>query len=60
MTAEPWFVRYERDVRGAPGRPWPTKPRVLPTFIPDPLERRRTLLKQVASVLRALAGRWRR
>lgn len=30
-----------------------------PTFIPDPLERR-TLLKVLASVLRALAGRWKR
>lgn len=30
------------------------------TFIPDPLEQRRSLLKLVASILRGLAGRWRR
>ncbi len=28
--AEPWFTKYERDVRGVPGLPWPTKPRTAP------------------------------
>ncbi len=31
----PWYEVYERDVNGAPGVPWPTKPR-RPLVIPPP------------------------
>ncbi|QIS00975.1 hypothetical protein F5X71_00305 [Nocardia brasiliensis] len=34
-----WFETYERDVLGAPGVPWPTKPRTAPSPEPPaPLE----------------------
>ncbi|WP_433577583.1 hypothetical protein [Nocardia brasiliensis] len=27
---EHWYLAYERDVLGEPGRPWPTRPRSRP------------------------------
>ncbi|WP_433658063.1 hypothetical protein ACQPW1_39785 [Nocardia sp. CA-128927] len=31
---EPWYLAYERDVLGEPGKPWPTRPRPVP--LPEP------------------------
>lgn len=33
-----WFEVYERDVNGAPGEPWPTRPRIAPAEPPETLE----------------------
>ncbi|MEV6562027.1 hypothetical protein AB0M22_40335 [Nocardia sp. NPDC051756] len=37
---EHWYLTYERDVLGAPGKPWPTKrhstPRSGPPTAPEP------------------------
>ncbi|WP_280441060.1 hypothetical protein [Nocardia brasiliensis] len=61
-----WFDTYERDVNGAPGAPWPTRPRpVLPVAPPDPAEIAVTqagkpLLGSVLAVIREVVAAVRR
>lgn len=33
---EHWYLVYERDVLGEPGRPWPTRPRTRPQTADSP------------------------